>query len=409
MAGGRGGRDSSLYKESGSGWSEPEPTRSSCFPLSPGASLYPFSRKEAIPPPAVVIFAVYSGVRTSIVRSAAWDAAESPRWGLPPTAAGPAAAPCGGAAAGGTASVRLPGLGGHRRVVLPRGRRLPGRGGKQVLIYGQDGDRENDRQHYPFFVSHRSLFPKMSDLPRLVDAARVEGVAPEDPPDPVQAPEEGPVQADRSHHVLGAAGVEPAAVPEIWRYRQLVEFQHADEEIPRPHGRSFKSGPDPPTACGAREAAPRTRRPAQDLPATSGPRWPCASPRGNASLFNRYSSRRRRFIRLRTTEPPARFPADTPTCLRSPPRASRYTVKWSVLDALPLPHHLDEFPVRAQALFGGEPVPSVPGGMGHFFPAISTVRCLRPFARRRARTFRPAAVDMRSRKPWVRFRRRLCG
>ena len=47
-------------------------------------------------------------------------------------------------------------------------------------------------------------------------------------------------------------------------------------------------------------------------------------------------------------------------------------------------------------------------GCGYFAP-ISTVRRLRPLARRFLMTLRPAAEDIRLRKPWVRLRRLLCG
>jgi hypothetical protein len=42
-------------------------------------------------------------------------------------------------------------------------------------------------------------------------------------------------------------------------------------------------------------------------------------------------------------------------------------------------------------------------------PAGQTVSRFRPFARRRLRTFRPPLVFIRSRKPWVFFRRRTFG
>jgi hypothetical protein len=42
-------------------------------------------------------------------------------------------------------------------------------------------------------------------------------------------------------------------------------------------------------------------------------------------------------------------------------------------------------------------------------PAVQTVSRFRPFARRRLRTFRPPFVFIRSRKPWVFFRRRTFG
>src|SRR5512143_366009 len=74
-----------------------------------------------------------------------------------------------------------------------------------------------------------------------------------------------------------------------------------------------------------------------------------------------------------------------------------------------LPHHLPELPVGAQALARGETPRAFPLGNGHFFPLTVTERRLRPLARRREMTFRPPGVDIRSRKPWVLFRRRLCG
>jgi hypothetical protein len=49
--------------------------------------------------------------------------------------------------------------------------------------------------------------------------------------------------------------------------------------------------------------------------------------------------------------------------------------------------------------------PAHPGCFG----GTETVRRLRPLARRRFKTLRPAGVAMRARNPWVRFRRRLLG
>ena len=56
----------------------------------------------------------------------------------------------------------LPGLGRDGRVVLHRrNRRFLRSSGHQVLVYEKYGDRESDRQDHPFFLSHRSLFPKI--------------------------------------------------------------------------------------------------------------------------------------------------------------------------------------------------------------------------------------------------------
>src|SRR5512141_908496 len=86
-----------------------------------------------------------------------------------------------------------------------------------------------------------SVFPwcphsEKLDPTRQVDAPLVKGMAPADPPDPVQHSEDRPVQADRSDHVLGATGVEPAAVADGRGYRRLVQPQEADEELSGPHG-----------------------------------------------------------------------------------------------------------------------------------------------------------------------------
>src|SRR5512140_105968 len=93
-----------------------------------------------------------------------------------------------------------------------------------------------------------SVFPwcphsEKLDPPRQVDASLVKGMAPADPPDPVQHPEDRPVQADRSDHVLGATGVEPAAVADVRANGCLAQPQEADEEMPNPHGEYPSSTP----------------------------------------------------------------------------------------------------------------------------------------------------------------------
>jgi len=77
--------------------------------------------------------------------------------------------------------------------------------------------------------------------------------------------------------------------------------------------------------------------------------------------------------------------------------------------ARPFAHHIPELPVGAQALARRETEPTLPGGDGHFLPLTVTDRRLRPFARRLEMTLRPPVVDIRSRKPWVLLRLRLCG
>ncbi len=52
---------------------------------------------------------------------------------------------------------------------------------------------------------------------------------------------------------------------------------------------------------------------------------------------------------------------------------------------------------------------AVRGNRCKFSSWLQSARRLRPFARRRAITLRPPTVAIRARKPWVRFRRRLCG
>jgi hypothetical protein len=68
---------------------------------------------------------------------------------------------------------------------------------------------------------------------------------------------------------------------------------------------------------------------------------------------------------------------------------------WSV-DALALSEERLELGAAGQPLAARE-------------PARQTVSRLRPLARRRLRTFRPPFVIIRSRKPWVFFRRRWFG
>src|SRR5262249_45026412 len=48
-------------------------------------------------------------------------------------------------------------------------------------------------------------------------------------------------------------------------------------------------------------------------------------------------------------------------------------------------------------------------GLVHYFPATLTVSRLRPFWRRRDRTWRPPPAAMRARQPWVRRGRVLWG
>ena len=57
---------------------------------------------------------------------------------------------------------------------------------------------------------------------------------------------------------------------------------------------------------------------------------------------------------------------------------------------------------------GGAPVDGVRGRTQGYSTA-QTVRRLRPLARRRLMTWRPPRVLIRSRKPWVLDRRKLCG
>lgn len=61
-------------------------------------------------------------------------------------------------------------------------------------------------------------------------------------------------------------------------------------------------------------------------------------------------------------------------------------------------------PVRVAVCFTPDLVPSA-----HGYPSSLTVSFFRPFARRRANTFRPLFVAMRWRKPCVFFRFRRCG
>ena len=236
---------------------------SSGFP--PGASLYSFRRKEEIAPPSVARDAEYRGVFTVIVRADAAVFAASP----PATDAGAGAGPPFSPFAAGAvtaAALSFP--------AVPPGAGTAGERSRSTGI--RSGRRSTARS------PGSSVFPwcprsEKLDPPRQVDASLVKGMTPADPPDPVQHPEDRPVQADRSDHVLGAAGVEPAAVADVRGNRRLVQPQEADEELSGPHGESPSFLP---TAVEARGAARRTPRKGPPPRAASGPRSRSGSPAG---------------------------------------------------------------------------------------------------------------------------------
>jgi hypothetical protein len=66
--------------------------------------------------------------------------------------------------------------------------------------------------------------------------------------------------------------------------------------------------------------------------------------------------------------------------------------------------HRQEGRARPQAIHAAEPLPAALVAHGDYFLAMVTVSFFRPLRRRRRITSRPAAVLMRFRKPWVRFR-----
>ena len=153
--------------------------------------------------------------------------------------------------------------GNGRRVVLspPSRPEEEGESGVEILVSDQDGDRQCDRQHHPFF--HGCPRSEKLNPPGQVDASLVKGMAPADPPDPVQAPQDRPVQADRPDRVLGAAGVEPAAVADVRGNRRLVQPQEADEEMSGPHG-------EPPSPPQRRRSAGSSSAHTEERTAPSG-------------------------------------------------------------------------------------------------------------------------------------------
>ncbi len=228
-----------------------------------------------IPPPAVEMRAVNSGVLTSIGRSAAGAPAASPPDGTP--------APGATGAAGGPAS-----CGGLRRdgcvVLSRRDFRLRRGSGREVLVYEQDGDRENDRQHHPFFLSHRSLFPKMWIL--FGSSTRpVERVALEDPPGAVHRAHDRPLRRTNRSCTRNSWGG-------TCSNSRCAEISPAGRTLLRRLGDLAPHSPVSP--CGARVpafpeggeqfAAYRLqRRVPGRLPDHDGR----SRPRGNASLFSR--------------------------------------------------------------------------------------------------------------------------
>ncbi len=233
----------------------------------------------------------------------------------------------------------LPGLGRDGRVVLHRrNRRFLRSSGHQVLVYEKYGDRESDRQDHPFFLSHRSLFPKIwirlgSSMPPGWNGwhLRTRQI-------PSRPPTIAPLRRTDPDHVLRAAGVEPAAIADIWRYRQFVELQNADKEISRPHGSFPEESLSPPfPESGEQLAAHPVQRGAlggfPDHDGRARPRrgrLPCATgriPSGGASSGCGRPSRPRV---SRRTRPPADVPLrarpGTPCngrCRHVPPSAPR--------------------------------------------------------------------------------------
>ncbi len=126
---------------------------------------------------------------------------------------------------------------------------------------------------------------------------------------------------------------------------------------------------------------------------------------GNSRCASLNTSRATRRTRLRATAfPTAREAIDKPR--RANPHPLSHAVTWNSfsLNRCPLLYTCSNSAAvrrRWRALKLKDPIgsPQVPYGM----------RRLRPFARRRARTWRPFLVAMRARKPCVRLRRTLLG
>src|SRR5512145_3417807 len=146
------------------------------------------------------------------------------------------------------------------------------------------------------------------------------GVAPQDPPDPVEKPRERAVQPDGADHVLRTAGVEPTAVAEVRGHGPLVKPDGGDQDLCGPHGVGPSFLPHRRTIAG-RSSAEISASPGASgaLRATMAVRLPS----GKAAGLRRQNSRNRRFSRLRTTALPTRLPTETPTIPRPGARPSR--------------------------------------------------------------------------------------
>src|SRR5688572_19567122 len=90
------------------------------------------------------------------------------------------------------------------------------------------------------------------------------------------------------------------------------------------------------------------------------------------------------------------------------PGRPRENGKEAIAGTRRLGEHASELCRRMQSLVGGEPC-RVGQQRRAKTNSVYGVRRARPFARRLARTFRPAAVAMRARKPCVRLRCKLLG
>jgi hypothetical protein len=134
--------------------------------------------------------------------------------------------------------------------------------------------------------------------------------------------------------------------------------------------------------------------------ATKHRRTPAA---GRSVFWRRYASRRRRRARLRATLPPRRRLA-AKAAARRPGVAAHSRTKPACSCRAPRRKSRSSSP-RSRSRSVRPSVARAPDPSR----TAQTVSRRRPFARLRLSTFRPPLVDMRSRKPWVFFRRRRFG
>src|SRR5436190_3857015 len=214
----------------------------------------------------------------------------------------------------------------------------------------------------------------------------------------------------RLDRVLGTARVIAASCRYHWRNQMAVDPEQRQQ---RP-GEHAVHRVTPPIRAAARRSQARnssTLAPAAELRATR-----TRSTGGNRERSRRTASRSRRLIRLRMTAFPTFDETVRPTraaemlCVRDGSCSRGRKLAASGPSAKLLPRCLMarySARLRIRASLGKAKAATGPSG-GYFLGALTTSR-LRPFARRRLRTLRPALVELRLRNPCSRLRRILLG